>query len=76
MLGKCANPACSATFRRLTDGRIFVIEVEPERSAGNTHQRQCFWLCNSCCRTMTVVVNKGKNVQIVPLDLSGTAVAS
>lgn len=75
MLNKCANPACSDTFRRLTDGRVFVIEVQAEyqRSAGGSaRQRQYFWLCNSCCRTMTVILDKAGRVQVMPLDGSAT----
>jgi hypothetical protein len=71
MLDKCANPACSETFRRLRDGRVFVIEVES--SASRPHQRQHFWLCNSCCRSMMVVVDKDKGVQVRPRPESETA---
>lgn len=70
MLDKCANPACSATFRRLRDGRVFVTEVEVDYQSSASRcarQRQYFWLCNSCCRTMTVIAEKGKSAQVVPL---------
>lgn len=76
MLDKCANPACSATFRSLRDGRVFVTEVEADywSSANNrARQRQYFWLCNSCCRTMTVIAEKGKRFQVVPLPATATA---
>jgi len=76
MLDKCANPTCSATFRRLRDGRVFVTEVEADyqsSASGRAHQRQYFWLCNSCCRTMTVIAEKGKRVQVVPLPATATA---
>ena len=72
MLEKCANPACSAIFRRLRDGRVFVIEVESSAS-GFSHQRQHYWLCNSCCRSMTVIVDKDKGVQVRPRPGSETA---
>jgi len=77
MLDKCANPACSATFRRLRDGRVFVTELEADyqsSATGRPHQRQYFWLCNSCCRTMTVIAEKGKSAQVVPL--LATAIAA
>lgn len=70
MVDKCANPACSATFRRLRDGRIFVLEVERDsRSEGKGYSRQLryFWLCNTCRRTMTVILENRKGVQVVPL---------
>jgi hypothetical protein len=61
MLDKCANPACFATFRRFRDGRVFVTEIEGERQgsgSGHARQRQYFWLCSSCYRTMTVIVRE------------------
>jgi len=69
MLDKCANPACSTTFRRLRDGRVFVTEVEADYQSGangRARQRQ-YWLCNSCCLTMTVISERGKRAQVVPL---------
>jgi len=69
MLDKCANPACSATFRRLRDGRIFVIEVEIEaQDIASGRQLRYFWLCNSCRSTMTVIVDRDKRVQVLPLS--------
>ena len=76
MLDKCANPGCSATFRRLRDGRVFVTEVEAEyqsSASGRPRQRQYFWLCNSCCLAMTIIVEKGKTVQVVPLPATAIA---
>ena len=61
MLDKCANPACSAIFRRLSEGRVFVIEIEDDyqsRPRILRRQRQYFWLCTSCCRSMTVIAKK------------------
>ena len=75
MLDKCANPGCSAVFRSLHDGKLFVTEVEPDYCigvSGHVRQRQYFWLCNSCCRNMTVTVEKGKMAQVVPLPESAT----
>jgi hypothetical protein len=76
MLDKCANPTWSATFRRLRDGRVFVTEVEAEYRSGASglvRQRQYFWLCNSCCRTMTVIAEKGKSAQVVPRPATAIA---
>jgi hypothetical protein len=78
MLDKCANPACFATFRSLRDGRVFVTEIEGEhqsRGSGHARQRQYFWLCSSCYRTMTVTVEKGV-VQVVPLPVTAIAAGS
>ena len=76
MLDKCANPACSAKFLRLQDGRLFVTEVKGEDQS-NTSENECqvqyLWLCSSCCRTMTVAVGKGKKPQVVARRESATA---
>lgn len=63
MLEKCLNPACSTKFRNLRDGRVFVKELEDashDRARHGPHQPVYFWLCDLCCRTMTVVAEKGK----------------
>jgi hypothetical protein len=67
MVKRCANPECSASFHSLRDGRVFVIEVEGD-SPGHARQRQprYFWLCNACCRTMTVVADKGHGIKVAP----------
>jgi len=64
MLAKCANPACSATFRYLHEGRLFVFEPKcdapmrgpPAESEDwcRSQSPQCFWLCSLCCSAMTV----------------------
>lgn len=76
MLEKCANPRCSARFLRLRDGKVFVTEAEADDHSsvsGHGRQREYYWLCNSCCRTMTVTVEKGKRAHVVPLPESATA---
>lgn len=76
MLDKCANSLCPAIFRTLRDGKVFVTETEAihqSRVSDHGRQRQYFWLCTSCCRTMTVMVEKGKSAQVVPLQHSATA---
>jgi hypothetical protein len=67
---KCANPSCSSKFRRLSEGRLFVME------AGVSHQSRrlrYFWLCNSCCRTMTVIVSKEDKITIASLRAAQAA---
>lgn len=73
MLDKCLNPTCSAKFRTLRDGRVFVKEIDcvPEGDGNaRAHKLAYFWLCNSCCRTLTVIVQKGNGVRTVPLTSS------
>lgn len=68
MLSKCANPACSAKFRYLHEGRLFHVEIglgasDPENIA--TFER--FWLCDKCSKSMTVVSRPG-GVSVIPLE--------
>ena len=70
MLDKCLNPACSAKFRTLRDGRVFVKEVDVGFDDGgkeHSHKPAYFWLCGSCCRTMTVVAEREREVRLIPL---------
>jgi hypothetical protein len=66
MVEKCANSECSASFHNLREGRVFVIEVQddsrPDR--GRSRQLRYLWLCNACCRTMTVVAEKGQGIKV------------
>ncbi len=67
MVEKCANSACSATFHSLREGRVFVIEGEggSQLEHGRSRELRYFWLCNTCCRTMTVVAEKG-GIKLAP----------
>jgi hypothetical protein len=62
MLSKCANPACSNTFRYFREGRLFLIESQPK--SRKSHSLEYFWLCSSCCRDMTLQVNDGHAVTV------------
>ncbi len=66
---KCANPSCSARFRRLRDGRLFVMEAAAN---GRPRQLQYLWLCDSCRRTLTVA-KKGNEVVVAPLFVAKAA---
>ncbi len=67
MVSKCANPACSASFRYLHEGRIFSIYSQhdpPGRVSwsvtGQVIER--YWLCPACARDMTLVLRRGQVV--------------
>ena len=59
MLSHCLNPACAAPFRYLRDGRIFQMEI-PVPPESTFRQREYFWLCSTCCSTLTVVLRDGQ----------------
>ncbi len=75
MVSKCANPACSAPFHYLREGKVFRLEIEErsdprsqllptKRAVGHV---EYFWLCGSCALILTLRVNDGK-VITVPLQ--------
>jgi hypothetical protein len=64
MLGKCANPACLASFRKLGSGKLFAFEsvttpksaeIRPNARVSQTGQSPVFfWLCEICSLTFTL----------------------
>ena len=59
MVAKCLNPTCSATFRYLSDGRIFHLEIPVAGDSGTSRRREYFWVCDRCCANFTVVLKNG-----------------
>jgi hypothetical protein len=62
MLGKCANPACVAPFRKLGKGKLFAFESAtiaksvdsgPSDSTA-TRNPVFFWLCECCSLSFTL----------------------
>jgi hypothetical protein len=55
-LGKCANPDCSAEFKRLGTGKIYSSQVKHPQIWGlPPHIRQkVVWLCSKCSATKRV----------------------
>jgi len=78
MLHKCANPNCASPFRRLEEGKLFQVELEPSsdllatrsghspRSRASRHVER-FWLCDKCCSLLTLSFERGRGVVAVPL---------
>jgi hypothetical protein len=54
MLAKCASPLCSASFRHLSDGRLFRLETEPRFPSPNSREAEYFWLCEGCSAGTTL----------------------
>lgn len=69
MLGKCANPPCSAPFRRLGDGRLFRLEPDPTLRLSNP-KTEYFWLCPTCSAEMTLRIDGSGTVVTAPFPVS------
>jgi hypothetical protein len=75
VLHKCANPTCLVPFRKLSQGKLFLVETEPfERSTrrrarwrGESQNRiEYYWLCDQCAFALTLSYEKGRGVVTVP----------
>lgn len=75
MLQKCANPSCLNPFRRLSEGKLFLVETQNQPSNGAArrwdgampHRIEHFWLCSQCAAVLTLAFEKGKGLKTVPL---------
>ena len=76
MLHKCANPTCLNPFRKLSEGRLFLVEMEitdpirrvRARADGRVpHRIEHFWLCSDCAAVLTLTFERGQGVVTVPL---------
>jgi hypothetical protein len=67
MVSKCANPACSAPFLYLHEGRIFFLRGA---TAATTDVADAvverYWLCGDCAETLTLVLRDDR-VALQPL---------
>ena len=76
MLHKCANPACSVPFLRITEGKLFVVQM-PARPAPNTRgydqkkralrKVEHYWMCDKCARELTIFFDAERGIVTVPL---------
>lgn len=76
MLHKCANPTCLNPFRKLSEGKLFLVEMgsgDPISRARNrgdgraSHRIEHFWLCNDCAAVLTLTFERGQGVVTIPL---------
>ena len=75
MLHKCANPNCIRPFRKLSQGKLFLVDTQPlecsearrARWRGqSTHRVEYFWLCDQCAFAFTLSYEEGRGVVAVP----------
>lgn len=75
MLAKCANPTCDIPFRRLSEGKLFLVESELEKGQEIVDPKrrmpprrtEYFWLCAQCALLVTLTFSAKKGVMTVPL---------
>jgi hypothetical protein len=67
-LEKCANDSCSATFKSLGEGELFVFPVSNPRAwqLPNGSRQKILWLCDDCCKIFTLQVDSNStHVRVV-----------
>lgn len=74
MLFKCANPSCSSRLRRLTEGKLFLVESTGLKNPGGVDCRkktprriEYFWLCNPCSSVLTLTADSRGGIDVLPL---------
>jgi len=75
MLHKCANPNCTKPFRKLSEGKLFLVETDAAKDrdnnsswdGGSGRHLEYFWLCAECSHGMTLRYEKDRGVVAVPL---------
>lgn len=74
MLQKCANPSCTAPFRSLREGKLFLAETPPRDSAASASgrsqrlpRREHFWLCEICSAQFTLRFDVERGMLTVPI---------
>ena len=69
MLGKCANPSCSAFFCHLGEGMLFQLEPDPALRLPTPQTPEYNWLCLSCSTALTLHVDAQGTVVTAPLPV-------
>jgi hypothetical protein len=76
MLNRCANPGCLRRFRKLEEGKLFLVEVDvaeavpSSRGAGTGRlfrHLEHYWLCDPCASVQTLSFEQERGVVAVPL---------
>ena len=76
MLYKCANPACSNLFRRMSEGKLYYVETEYFESPKHRphvgrkrHLRRVehYWMCDECSPFLSLAFDKDRGVITMPL---------
>jgi len=67
MLQKCANPTCTAKFRSLREGKLFLAENHTAEPGDHKLRREHFWLCSVCATQFTLRFDERQGMVTVQL---------
>ncbi len=66
MVPKCAHQNCSAEFRNLLEGRVFVAEARP--APDHPRATRYAWLCQKCENQMSLDFDENRgDFRVVPI---------
>ncbi len=86
MISHCANPDCAAPFHYLRGGRLYRFEVKSSSPPRNDVPNAIcsrkaplttvyFWLCESCCSTLSLRFDPGRGIRLQPLPASAKSIS-
>jgi hypothetical protein len=76
MLHKCANPQCANPFRKLNEGKLYLLEVDDPELLRLKHtgwddriprRIEHFWLCDQCSSKLTLSFDSRQGMVTLPL---------
>jgi len=75
MLRKCANPACGCAFRKMSQGKLFLLEMDSLVSGSSRRENrralaqrvEYYWLCDQCASVLTLSYTRELGMVAVPL---------
>ncbi len=81
MVSQCANPRCSAPFRYLRQGKVFLVEHRNKNSNGNGRRTagkvEYFYLCSDCAARLTLEREPASGlVRVAELDSSSRSASA
>lgn len=71
-VSKCANPACTKTFLRLSQGRLFIFGLPAKNGRP---KKQILWLCASCSQTLTLKRSINSSIELIETEKMASVAA-
>jgi hypothetical protein len=73
MVGKCANPSCSAS-RQNEEGKLFRVDIDLGNATGGHQCKTTYlWLCAACAQSLRPKVEVvGNTVTVLLAAITGT----
>ena len=70
MLGKCARPSGSASFRYLEEGMLFRLEPDPTPRLSNPQTPEYYWQGHTCSTAMPLHIDADGRIVTTPFSVA------